>query len=194
MTAAVTDPDLLVDRAGTGPQGLDRCELASGPVLARSGLSIDYTSTPFAEMARLVEGDRVELAGQDAVVNRGRTACFVHTYLWETDAEGRGTVHAEAVARAADCREARDLTRVVIEGAAGEPARGGQRRGPGRQQPALTYAPDGSDCGEHVMPGRCSSPALWTARVEPHVGRSSPHHDPTSPRASTPGVHRVSDR
>lgn len=122
MSAAATDPALLVDGAGDGPQGLDHCELASGPVLARSGLSIDYTSTPFTKMARLVTGDRVELAGRDAVVSRGETGCFVHTYLWETDAEGRGTVHAEAVARAADCREARALASVVIEGAAGEPA------------------------------------------------------------------------
>ena len=122
VTDAVTEPDLLVDAAGDRLQGLDHCELDSGPVLARTGLAIDYSSTSFDEVARLLQGDRVEIAGQDAVVVEGETGCFVHTYLWGTEAQGRGTVSAEAVVRAADCQEARDVASVVIRTVGSEPA------------------------------------------------------------------------
>lgn len=122
LSAATADPALLVDAAGDQLQGLDHCEVDSGPVLTRTGLSISYRTTQFEKLARLLEGELVEIAGQNAVAVEGEAGCYVHTYLWGTEAEGRGSVNAEGVVRAANCDEARDVAAVVIEAVATEPA------------------------------------------------------------------------
>lgn len=96
--------------------------LEAGPVLARTGLDIDYTPLPFDRLAQLLQGSRVTVAGRDAVVSESGTGCFVHTYLWESRARGRrDEVSAEAVVRARDCREARRVTGELIAAAAVAP-------------------------------------------------------------------------
>lgn len=122
ISAVVDEPDLLVDAAGPLSQGLDHCALEAGPVLARTGLDIDYTPLPFDRLAQLLRGARVTVAGRDAVVSESGTGCFVHTYLWESRARGhRDEVSAEAVVRARDCREARRVTGELIAAAAVAP-------------------------------------------------------------------------
>jgi hypothetical protein len=121
MNGAVADPGTLVDAVGDMTQGLDHCEVSTGAVLARTTLSIDYARTPLAQVARLLDGELVTVAGQDAVVSAGESGCYVHTYLWSTRAEGRGKVGAQAILRAATCEEARNTAADVVEAAAEEP-------------------------------------------------------------------------
>lgn len=125
LSASESDSSLLVDGVGGPSEGLDHCEIASGAILARTTLGLDYTPTTFDELVRRLGGDRARLAGQDAVVVRGGQSCFVHTYLWESDAEGRGPLHTDAVVRAANCKEAHRVTATVIEAAGREPAAAG---------------------------------------------------------------------
>lgn len=121
---AASEPagSLLVDGVGGSSEGLDHCAMASGSILARTTLRLDYTPVAFDELVRRLGGDRVRLAGQDAAVARGGQACFVHTYLWESDAEGRGPLSTDAVVRAATCTEARRVTAAVIDAAGRAPA------------------------------------------------------------------------
>ncbi|WP_299930298.1 hypothetical protein [uncultured Nocardioides sp.] len=124
LSATEADSSLLVDAVGTS-EGLDHCEVATGAVLARTTLSLDYTPMSFDELVRRLDGDRVTLAGQDAVVVPDGQTCFVHTYLWESDAEGRGPLRTDAVVHAETCREAQRVTATVIEAAGREPAPAG---------------------------------------------------------------------
>lgn len=122
LSAAAPDASLLVDGVGGPSEGLDHCEIARGAILARTTLGLDYTSMSFDELVRRLDGDRVRLAGRNAVVVRGEQTCFVHTYLWESDAEGRGPLRTDAVVHAATCTKARRVAATVITAAGREPA------------------------------------------------------------------------
>lgn len=125
LSASEPRSSLLVDGVGGPSEGLDHCEIASGAILARTTLGLDYAATPFDEVVRRLGGQRVRLAGQDAVVVSGGQTCFVHTYLWESDAEGRGPLHTDAVVHAETCKEAKRVAGSIIEAAGREPAAAG---------------------------------------------------------------------
>ena len=122
LAASEPDGSLLVDGVGGPSEGMDHCEIASGAILARTTLGLDYTPTPFDELVRRLDGERVTLADQDAVVVPGGQTCFVHTYLWESDAEGRGPLRTDAVVHAETCKEAQRVAATVIEASGREPA------------------------------------------------------------------------
>ena len=122
LAASEPDGSLLVDGVGGPSEGMDHCEIASGAILARTTLGLDYTPTPFDELVRRLDGERVTLADQDAVVVPGGQTCFVHTYLWESDAEGRGPLRTDAVVHAETCKEAQRVAATVIEASRREPA------------------------------------------------------------------------
>ena len=122
LAASEPDGSLLVDGVGDPSEGMDHCEIASGAILARTTLGLDYTPTPFDELVRRLDGERVTLADQDAVVVPGGQTCFVHTYLWESDAEGRGPLRTDAVVHAETCKEAQRVAATVIEASGREPA------------------------------------------------------------------------
>ena len=123
MAGAVDDPTVLVDAAGEMTQGLDHCEVGTEPATARTRLTLGDTQMPFDRMAQLLKGERLTVAGQDAVTTTsGPGACYLHTYLWSTELEGRGRVDTEATIAAASCGEARDVAVAVIGAAAEEPA------------------------------------------------------------------------
>ena len=46
----------------------------------------------------------------------------MHTYLWESDAEGRGPLRTDAVVHAETCKEAQRVAATVIEASRREPA------------------------------------------------------------------------
>ena len=122
LAASEPDGSLLVDGVGGPSEGMDHCEIASGAILARTTLGLDYTPTPFDELVRRLDGERVTLADQDAVVVPGGQTCFVHTYLWESDAEGRGPLRTDAVVHAETCKETQRVAATVIEASQREPA------------------------------------------------------------------------
>ena len=122
LAASEPDGSLLVDGVGGPSEGMDHCEIASGAILARTTLGLDYTPTPFDELVRRLDGERVTLADQDAVVVPGGQTCFVHTYLWESDAEGRGPLRTDAVVHAETCKETQRVAATVIKASQREPA------------------------------------------------------------------------
>ncbi len=121
LTTAVDDPGALVDAVGDMSQGLDYCEVATDPPLSATGLRLDYSETGFDELARLLGGERVMIGGLGAVLVRGEGVCYLHTYLWSTHAEGRGSVQTEAVVTARTCTAARSAASAVVAAADREP-------------------------------------------------------------------------
>ncbi|WP_139621295.1 hypothetical protein [Nocardioides albidus] len=123
MAGAVDDPATLVDTSGGSSQGLDHCEITTGPATSRNELSLQYAEVRFTDLARRLGGNRVRIAGRDAVLVRGDGTCYLHSYLWPTRAEGRGRAHTEAVLSAGTCAEARSVAREVVAASATEPDR-----------------------------------------------------------------------
>lgn len=115
------DPGALADAVGDMSQGLDYCEVATDPPLSATGLRLGYTETGFDELARLLGDERVTVGGLEAVLVRGEGACYLHTYLWSTRAEGRGPVQTEAVVTARTCAAARSAASAVVVAADREP-------------------------------------------------------------------------
>ncbi len=188
---ATSEPDdsLLVDDVGEiTARGLDHCEVATGPVLARTSLGLDYSRVPFDELVRLLVGDPIRLAGQDAVVRDGQT-CFVHTYLWTSAAEGRGPVRTEAVVHAGTCREAERVTAAVIRAARRDTGAPGHRTWPTCWCGPTDLHVDNMWFDTVVRPQ-----PLWRPRDEQQGTRPAPHAAAARPAASTPVVHTPARR
>lgn len=129
LAGAVDDPSALIDQQGSSG-GLDHCEDSAGPVSSRDSLGLSHTTHSFEHLTRQLEGAAEKVAGHDiAVVDEGQDGCFVHTYLWQTQADGHGRAHTEATLSAASCERARSLARTVITAAEADPPSGGDLAG-----------------------------------------------------------------
>lgn len=115
LAGAVDDTDTLIDARGD-TTGLDQCEKDGLSVSGRDSLRLGYMERPFDRLSQSLGAEPDKVAGHDvAVVDEGEFGCFVHTYLWQGEAEGLNTANAEATVFGSDCDRARELTAGVIE-------------------------------------------------------------------------------